>query len=124
MKVWNKRDPNRPRDAVYVGRGTPWGNPFVMFTERQRNMVCDDFEREVLPTLDVSALRGKDLVCWCAPKRCHADGILRKANASVDRSPEGEKSQALNATHESAVGSEASETPHTSQNTPKETSHD
>jgi hypothetical protein len=48
---------------------------------------------------------------------------IRRA-ASVDRSPEGEKPQALNAKHESAVGSEASETPHTSQNTPKETSHD
>jgi hypothetical protein len=44
--------------------------------------------------------------------------------ASVDRSPEGQDAQRLDAKHESAVGSEASETPHTSQNTPKETSHD
>jgi hypothetical protein len=44
--------------------------------------------------------------------------------ASVDRSPEGQDAQRLDAKHESAVGSEASETPHTSPNTPKETSHD
>lgn len=34
----------------------------------------------VLPTLDVSALRGKDLICFCKPKRCHCDPILIKAN--------------------------------------------
>jgi len=25
-------------------------------------------------------LKGKDLVCWCAPERCHCDAILRKAS--------------------------------------------
>jgi hypothetical protein len=35
------------------------------------------FEQNVLPTLDLGALRGKDLVCFCAPKRCHGDSILR-----------------------------------------------
>jgi hypothetical protein len=25
-------------------------------------------------------LRGKDLVCWCAPKPCHGDVLLRLAN--------------------------------------------
>jgi hypothetical protein len=49
---------------------------------------------------------------------------LDELTASVDRSPEGQDAQRLDAKHESAVGSEASETPHTSQNTPKETSHD
>jgi hypothetical protein len=50
-----------------------------MRKEGDRDQVCDRFER-VLPTLDVSSLRGKDLVCWCAPLRCHCDAILRKAN--------------------------------------------
>jgi hypothetical protein len=26
-------------------------------------------------------LRGKDLVCWCAPERCHADLLIELANA-------------------------------------------
>jgi hypothetical protein len=26
-------------------------------------------------------LRGKDLVCWCAPDACHADVLLELANA-------------------------------------------
>jgi hypothetical protein len=29
-----------------------------------------------LPTLDLSLLRGRDLVCYCKPYRCHGDSIL------------------------------------------------
>ena len=29
---------------------------------------------------EIKALRGKDLVCWCAPQRCHADVLLKYAN--------------------------------------------
>ncbi|MFL6707991.1 MAG: DUF4326 domain-containing protein [Massilia sp.] len=75
-RVWNQRRENVPPDAIYVGRGTPWGNPFG----GDREEACDRFEREILPALDVSKLRGRDLICWCAPKRCHADALLRKAN--------------------------------------------
>jgi hypothetical protein len=28
-------------------------------------------------------LRGKDLVCWCAPLECHADILLKIANEDV-----------------------------------------
>lgn len=78
--VLNKHaNPNHP-NAVYIGRGSPWGNPFRIGFDGDRDMVCDKFEKEILPTLDVSALRGKNLLCFCAPKRCHGDAILRKAN--------------------------------------------
>jgi hypothetical protein len=78
--VFNKHHKNVPRKAVYVGRGSPYGNPFCIGIDGDRDQVCDRFEREILPTLNVEALRGKDLVCFCKPKRCHADSILRKAN--------------------------------------------
>ena len=79
-RVFNRHiDPTA--DAVYVGRGTPYGNPFRIGRDGTRDEVCDRFEREILPTLDVSALRGKSLMCYCAPRRCHADALLRKANA-------------------------------------------
>ncbi len=45
-----------------------------------REEVIRKFECEVLPTLDLMPLRGKDLVCYCAPKACHADVLLREAN--------------------------------------------
>lgn len=80
-RVLNIRKDEIPDVAVYCGRGSLYGNPFIMKNETERDLVCDRFEKEILPNLDVSALKGKDLVCYCAPKRCHCDSILRKANS-------------------------------------------
>jgi len=80
-KVHNKHHNTAPKDAVYIGRGSPYGNPFIINQHGDRNRVCDRFEEEILPTLDVSSLRGKDLVCFCKPHRCHGDAILKKANS-------------------------------------------
>lgn len=79
-KVLNKHVDGIPKGAAYIGRGSPHGNPFRIGLDGDRDAVCDRFEREVLPTLDVSILRGLDLVCFCKPKRCHGDSILKKAN--------------------------------------------
>lgn len=79
-KVHNKYHNTAPADAVYIGRGSPYGNPFVIGKHGTREEVINRFEEEILPTLDVSALRGKDLVCFCKPKACHGDSILKKAN--------------------------------------------
>lgn len=75
-RVYNKHHNDAPADAVYIGRGSPWGNPFKIGRDGSRDEVCDRFELEVLPTLDLEPLRGKDLVCFCAPLRCHGDSIL------------------------------------------------
>lgn len=79
-RVHNKHAHTAPSDAVYVGRGSPYGNPFKIDTRNSRAQVIERFKCEVLPDLDVSALRGKHLVCYCAPAACHADAILEKAN--------------------------------------------
>lgn len=84
--IHNKRAGTAPADAVYIGRGSPWGNPFVIGKDGTRDEVCDRFERETLPTLDLEPLRGKHLVCWCKPARCHGDAILR----ALDERGEGE----------------------------------
>lgn len=76
-RVHNKYHNTAPSDAVYIGRGSPWGNPFVIGIHGNRDEVCDRFEAEILPTLDLSALRGKHLICFCKPARCHGDSILR-----------------------------------------------
>lgn len=86
-KLWNLRDKHKvriPRDAVYIGRGTPYGNPFIAGTHGSRARVIERFEAEVLPDLDVSDLRGKDLVCWCHPLPCHGEAIMEKANELPD----------------------------------------
>lgn len=82
--VHNKRAGTAPQDAVYIGRGTPWGNPFILGRDGDRDTVCDRFEREILPTLDLEPLRGKDLVCWCKPARCHGDAIRAALETSTD----------------------------------------
>jgi hypothetical protein len=83
-RIWNIRDKHRipiPRGVVYCGRGTPYGNPFVGGIHGSRATVIRRFNEEVLPDLDVTALRGKHLLCWCVPLPCHCEGILAKANA-------------------------------------------
>ena len=85
MQVFNKRNAV-PAGAVYVGRPTKFGNPFFMANESKRDEVCDKFETFILASPELIAavkaeLRGKNLVCWCSPARCHADTLLRIANS-------------------------------------------
>jgi hypothetical protein len=69
-----------PENAVYVGRGSQWGNPFTVDNTGQIPAVLR-FACEVAPLLDVKPLRGKDLACWCGPdQECHADVLLELAN--------------------------------------------
>ena len=75
-KVHNKYTGTAPVDAVYIGRGSPYGNPYVIGTHGDRDHVCNMYEKHVLPTLDLEPLIGKDLVCFCHPKRCHGDSII------------------------------------------------
>lgn len=81
--VLNMRRDAIPQEAVYIGRGSPWGNPFHIGKDGDRNYVCDQYEEVVLPRLDIEPLRGKDLVCFCAPQRCHGDSILRALEAKT-----------------------------------------
>ena len=46
-KVLNKYKAGVPHGAVYCGRGSPYGNPFVIGRDGDRDQVCERFEREV-----------------------------------------------------------------------------
>lgn len=81
-RVLNKYHGNIPANAKYIGRGSPYGNPFVIGKDGTREEVIERFDKEILPTLDVEALRGHDLVCFCKPKACHGDAIMRKLYCS------------------------------------------
>mgnify|MGYP005610208313 CR=1 FL=1 len=82
-RVYNKHHGDAPQDAVYIGRGSPWGNPFVIGRDGPREEVIARFAREVLPKLDLRPLRGKSLVCFCAPKACHGDVLLETARLAA-----------------------------------------
>jgi hypothetical protein len=78
---------------VYIGRAVPrrglaaskWANPYPLRQESDRLHVRAPYEHEHLPAhLELVAalpeLRGKVLGCWCAPKPCHGDVLVRLAN--------------------------------------------
>lgn len=69
---------------VYIGRPSPWGNPFAIGRDGERERVIDLY-REYLysaPELmaQVRMLRGKTLVCFCAPSPCHGDVLAALAD--------------------------------------------
>ncbi len=71
--------------AHYIGRPGKFSNHFIVGRDGTRDEVIDKFEAYFLsnPALMAAAkreLRGLDLICWCAPKRCHGDILLRVAN--------------------------------------------
>lgn len=82
--VLNKRIHGVSPGAVYIGRPSIWGNPFVIGKDGSRDDVIAKYETWLLGNGELvdqlAALAGKDLVCWCAPARCHGDVLVRLAN--------------------------------------------
>ena len=90
-----------------------WANPFEIGKHGNREQVIDHFKRWLYATPeeragiiaefklrarryamgggplidDIDELRRRDLVCWCAPKPCHGDLLLRLANDPFDDTP-------------------------------------
>lgn len=84
-KVLNKSKDFIPDDAVFIGRPSEFGNPFVIGKDGLRGEVIAKYESwiRLQPELIVKAkrlLKDKDLVCFCSPKECHGDILLRIAN--------------------------------------------
>lgn len=94
-----------PPNTKYVGRGSRWGNPFVVgkdgtatecigkyysyllpYTHRPPNNSLEKFyiSDATLVELQIE-LRGKNLACWCKlSEPCHADWLLNLANGETD----------------------------------------
>jgi hypothetical protein len=101
-KVLNARntgwsDATLPLNCVYVSRQvidrhhggirfkeSKWANRYRIGRDGTREEVIAQYRAELLrdPELMTAlpALRGKDLVCWCAPNPCHADVLLELTN--------------------------------------------
>lgn len=89
-----------PEGAVYVGRGSKWGNPYptgsmqmaegdtwvVLNAEGsvalyREHLNARPWGRQPLGATARTELAGKDLACWCPlNKPCHADVLLELAN--------------------------------------------
>ncbi len=76
----------RDKYDVYIGRPSKWGNPFVIGKDGTREQVIQKYEQwlRTQPALlaALPELKGKVLGCWCSPKPCHGDVLLRLANQS------------------------------------------
>ena len=85
-KVLNKHAVGTPAGAIYIGRGSKWGNLFKIGQDGDRAAVIAKHEAWLRNQHDllrsIGELRGKDLVCFCSPAACHGDLLLRLANGS------------------------------------------
>ena len=89
-RVLNKKHLRGPTpNAVYVGRPSKWGNPFVIGRDGTREQVIEKYEQWLKQQPNLLACLGeltsKDLICWCFPLPCHADVLLRLANRATPR---------------------------------------
>lgn len=99
-RVLNIRDTGYkvPEGAVYIGRPSKWGNPFkigekhpadghpltreevIEYYKNALPIMLTDTDDKGNLILNLEELRGKDLVCHCAPLPCHGDILLELAN--------------------------------------------
>lgn len=94
MKIYNKRtDKDIPTDAICVGRPSVFGNPYshlsntaAKYKVGTRAEAISKFRDNVnqLPEfreIIKKELKGKSLICWCAPLPCHAEILMEIANS-------------------------------------------
>lgn len=99
------------RVSFYVGRArrdahkranhvvSVLGNPYIVKHERERDIACDMYDQwlnkmflhdnyvnSIIQTLVYNCQQGMDidLVCFCHPKRCHAESIKKLVEEIVD----------------------------------------
>ena len=81
---------NKSEWDVAIGRPSKWGNPFKIGAPHPvtgRPMTRDEvidlhfewFGQQTELILDLPELFGKRLGCWCRPRRCHGDNLIRWA---------------------------------------------
>jgi len=64
---------------LYIGRGSPWGNPFVIGVDGSRIEVIQQYSQYAINTqyfhdaITEFVFCDKKLVCYCAPNNCHGD---------------------------------------------------
>lgn len=69
---------------IYIGRPSIYGNPFEIGKDGTREEVIDKYEEWIKTQPDLlknlPELKDKILGCWCAPKACHGDILIKLVN--------------------------------------------
>ena len=69
---------------VYIGRGSIWGNPYKIGEDGTREEVIEKYRTYITNRLLIEgelvvqllALDGKRLSCYCKPEACHGDVLV------------------------------------------------
>lgn len=66
---------------IYIGRPSKWGNPFTIGKDGTREEVIQKYEKWIKTQSnllrDLHELKNKVLGCWCSPKACHGDILIK-----------------------------------------------
>lgn len=64
---------------IYIGRGSKWGNPFIIGPDGNRISVIAKYREWIMKQTnlleDLHELKDKRLGCYCKPKLCHGDAL-------------------------------------------------
>ena len=96
--VVNVRNCKRSDYDVFIGRGGKWGNPYKIDSNNNREQVIEKFRQKLWQQLKterdqgsvkmlvaLSNLHGKKLGCYCAPKACHGDVLVRASEWAMEQ---------------------------------------
>ena len=101
LKIYNLNTDKPPMGVAYVGRPTPFGNPYSIYAGKKkaknvaeesihlcktRAEAVEKFKEYCKRNTGIEPmarkyLKGKDLSCWCVPDQCHAMVLMDMANA-------------------------------------------
>jgi hypothetical protein len=72
---------------IYIGRGSTWGNPYAInesvgdtrdvVIEKYRTHLFNQLKQGNIKVEQLRELNGKTLGCFCKPKPCHGDIIVK-----------------------------------------------
>ena len=78
-----KSCPRRIDSGIYIGRGSKWGNPFVIGKDGDRKECIAKYKqalwRNKALMRETRELLGKTLLCFCAPEPCHGHVLIAAA---------------------------------------------
>ena len=76
----------KSKHTIYIGRGSIFGNPFVIGKDGNRENVIKKYENWALSNIVTNSKfrhaiyhlpKNAILGCYCAPKACHGDIIVK-----------------------------------------------
>ena len=68
---------------VYIGRGSKWGNPYKIGKDGTREEVIRLYEQYIRNSNlidEIEELDGLTLGCYCKPRACHGDVLVKILN--------------------------------------------